>query len=318
MNTNNKYSVGEFISRRSFSIYLKGFAMGVADIIPGVSGGTIAFITGIYDDLIKSVSSIDHNLVKLVLKFKIKDIFNRLNVLFLAPLAFGILSAIISTSKLVHYLLHHHAEATWSLFFGLIGASIYVIGKQVQDKFNWKNIVALFFGGVIGYTLVSLIPVATPKAHWFIFLCGMIAITAMILPGISGSFLLVILGKYTEITGALKSILKLESLVTVIVFSFGALAGLISFSKLLKYLLSNYREIALSFLTGIMLGAMKKIWPWKLVLASKQIGKKVVVTSERLTFPSEINSAVILCFFLMVVGAASVYLLDRLGDKKNQ
>lgn len=318
MSTNNKYSVGEFISRRSFSIYLKGFAMGIADIIPGVSGGTIAFITGIYDDLIKSVSSIDHNLVKLLLKFNIKDIFDRLNILFLAPLAFGILSAIISTSKLVHYLLHHHAEATWSLFFGLIGASIYVIGKQVQDKFHWKNILGFFFGGVIGYTLVSLIPVATPNAHWFIFLCGMVAITAMILPGISGSFLLVILGKYTEITGALKSILRPESLVTVIVFSFGALAGLISFSKLLKYLLSNYRELALSLLTGIMLGAMKKIWPWKLVLASKQIGKKVVVTSERLAFPSEINGAVILCFFLMVVGAASVYLLDRLGDKKNQ
>lgn len=318
MSTNNNYSVGEFLSRRSLSIYLKGFAMGIADIIPGVSGGTIAFITGIYDDLIKSVSSIDHNLIKLLLELKIKNIFDRLNILFLVPLVFGILSAIISTSKLVHYLLHHHAQATWSLFFGLIGASIYVIGKQVEDRLYWKNIISFFFGAVIGYSLVNLIPVATPNAHWFIFLCGMIAITAMILPGISGSFLLVILGKYTEITGALKSILRPESILTVIVFSFGALTGLILFSKLLKYLLSNYRQIALSFLTGIMLGAMKKIWPWKLVLASEKIGTKVLVTSERLIFPSEINSSVMLCFFLMLAGAASVYFLDRLGDNKNQ
>jgi putative membrane protein len=313
MSKDNKNAQG-FSLRRSFFIYIRGFAMGIADIIPGVSGGTIAFITGIYDDLLKSVSAIDHHLVLKILKLKFKDAYHQVNGNFIAPLFVGILTAIISTSKLVHYLLHSHPEKTWSLFFGLIAASIFIIAKQVEAKLYWKNLVGFSLGIMFGFSLVSLIPVVTPDSYFFLLICGMIAITAMILPGISGSFFLVILGKYATVTGALKDLLNLENFKIVLVFSIGALIGLVSFSKFLKWLLTEHRAITLSALTGIMLGAMKKIWPWRNILATKTVGTKLVVTSERFVFPSELSSHVMLCIILMFVGAALVLLLEKISN----
>lgn len=296
-------------------IFLKGFAMGVADIIPGVSGGTIAFITGIYDDLLGSVSQINRALFELVLKFKLKDIFNHMNGKFLLPLGIGILTAIISTSRLVHYLLNNHPEQTWATFFGLIGASIYFIGKKVENKFHPTTLGFFVSGAIFGYVMVSLIPVQTPENPFFIFLCGMIAITAMILPGISGSFLLVILGKYAYITGALKHPTSISSLEIILAFCAGCFVGLASFSKFLKYLLSHHRSWTLAALTGIMLGAMKKLWPWKNILDTKTVGKKIIVTSEKLIIPTDWGSAEYLCIALMILGAASVIAIEWFSNR---
>ena len=241
-------------------IWMKGVGMGAADVRPGLSGGTIAFLTGIYQELIDSIRSIDLKAMKLLFTGKIGQFWKKINGNFLVAVLLGILVSFFSLAKLMTYLMVHHPVPLWAFFFGLIISSAFLILKDI--KFNFSAIVSLMCGLAIGVAICLLSPAETPDAWWFIFLCGAIAICAMILPGISGSFILLLLGKYQYMLGALTAL----DFPTILLFAAGALLGIIAFSHFLSWLLKNYYNMAISLLSGIMIGSLVKVWPWQLVL----------------------------------------------------
>lgn len=246
-------------------VAVKGACMGAADVIPGVSGGTIAFITGIYDQLIGSINSINGTALKLFFSGKFKEFWKHINGSFLVSLFCGILVSVLSLAGLMQYLLEHHPIQTWAFFFGLIVASSIFILRGIQ---GWSMKSAMFpvLGVVLGIVVCTLSPTQTPDALWFIFLSGAIAICAMILPGISGSFILLILGKYKYIMGAITGLTTGaavgESLVILCVFAVGAVCGILAFSRLLHWLLARFNKETLMVLAGFIIGSLVKVWPW--------------------------------------------------------
>ncbi len=244
-------------------ITLKGIAMGAADVVPGVSGGTIAFITGIYDELLKSIKSINITAIKLLFTGKFKQFMDHINGYFLFSLLLGIGISVLSLAKLMVWLLTNHPIQIWSFFFGLIIASTVLVAVTVKE-WNWKTILSSLIGAGIAYYITIASPTTTPDAYWFIFLSGAIAICAMILPGISGSFILLLLGKYTFIMNAISEI-KLD---IIFIFIVGAGIGIIAFSHFLTWLLNKYNNITIALLTGFMVGSLNKVWPWKETLES--------------------------------------------------
>ena len=296
-------------------LYIKGFLMGIADLIPGVSGGTIAFITGIYDTLLDAAASIDKTFIKHVLKFEIKAAIAHLHFRFIIPLVFGMFTAMITLARVMHYLINEQPIPTWALFFGLIGASIIVIWNKLDDHFSPVNLLIISIGAIFAYIMVSLIPVDTPDALWFIYLCGIIGITAMILPGLSGSFLLLILGKYEYITAALKNPFAEGAPLILVIFIMGTATGLMSFSKILNFFMKNYRVKTMAFLTGILIGSMKKVWPWKEVLESKIVRGKTKIIREMNIMPTEFNNEVTVAIALMLIGFIFVLVLEKKSSK---
>ena len=240
---------------------LKGMAMGAADVVPGVSGGTIAFIVGIYDELINSIKSINVHSIKLLFTGKIAAFWKAINGNFLCSLLLGIGISVFSLAKLITYLLVHEPVLVWSFFFGLVLASTWFVSKDIKE-WNWKTITSFILGALVAYYITVATPAETPTNLFFIFLCGAIAICAMILPGISGSFILVLLGKYFYIMEAINTL----DLVILGVFAVGVFLGITSFSHVLSYALKNFRNITLAVLTGFMLGSLNKVWPWKEVV----------------------------------------------------
>lgn len=244
--------------RNYLLLILRGCAMGAADVVPGVSGGTIAFITGIYEELIDSIKGIDLQAVKLLLKLKFADFWKKVNGNFLLSVVLGIAISIFSLAKLMTWLLEHHPIYIWSFFFGLIIASSVLVAKEIK-QWNIFTIISLIAGVCAAYTITVMTPAETPNTWWFIILSGAIAICAMILPGISGAFILLLLGKYSYILGAVSSL----NIGVILLFIVGAIAGIISFSHLLSWLLKNYHTLTVSLLTGFMVGSLNKVWPWK-------------------------------------------------------
>ena len=246
-------------------IAVKGACMGAADVIPGVSGGTIAFITGIYDQLIGSINSINGEAIKLFFSGRFKEFWKHINGSFLVSLFCGILFSVLTLAGLMQYLLEHHPIQTWAVFFGLIVASSIFILKGIEG-WNMKYVIFVILGIILGVVVCTLSPTQTPDALWFIFLSGAIAICAMILPGISGSFILLILGKYKFIMGAITGLTSGaavgESMVILSVFAVGAVCGLLSFSKFLHWLLGRYHKQTLLVLAGFIIGSLVKVWPW--------------------------------------------------------
>ena len=246
-------------------IAVKGACMGAADVIPGVSGGTIAFITGIYDQLIGSINSINGEAIKLFFNGRFKEFWKHINGSFLVSLFCGILFSVLTLAGLMQYLLEHHPIQTWAFFFGLIVASSIFILKGIEG-WNMKYVIFVILGIILGVVVCTLSPTQTPDALWFIFLSGAIAICAMILPGISGSFILLILGKYKFIMGAITGLTSGaavgESMVILSVFAVGAVCGLLSFSKFLHWLLGRYHKQTLLVLAGFIIGSLVKVWPW--------------------------------------------------------
>ncbi|MEG1699888.1 MAG: DUF368 domain-containing protein [Alistipes sp.] len=240
---------------------LKGCAMGMADVVPGVSGGTIAFISGIYEELINSIRSIDVEAVKLLAKFRFADFWRHINGRFLLPVLLGIGTAIFSLARLMTYLLTHHPIAIWSFFFGLIIASSLLVAKQV-GHWNYKTITAFVIGAIAAWFITVATPTETPTSWWFILLSGAIAICAMILPGISGAFILLLLGKYQYLMQAVGNL----DIPVILIFIVGAAAGIISFSHLLAWLLKHWHDITVTLLMGFMVGSLNKVWPWKEVV----------------------------------------------------
>lgn len=292
-------------------IMLKGVGMGAADVVPGVSGGTIAFIVGIYDELINSIKSIDANSLKLFFTGKWGAFWNAINGNFLFSLVLGVAISVFSLAKIIIWLLTDHPIMVWSFFFGLVMASTWFVGKDIKE-WNIKTIPAFLIGAAIAYYITVATPAQTPTNLLFIFLCGAIAICAMILPGISGSFILLLLGKYSYIMEALTTL----NLVVIIVFLAGACIGITSFSRVLSYTLKNFRNITLAVLTGFMLGSLNKVWPWKQTLEyftdSHGVQKPLVETN---IFP---NEHVIEAIVLMAVGFFLVYFIEKLSTKTSK
>lgn len=244
--------------RETFFLFLKGLGMGSADIIPGVSGGTIAFITGIYEELISSIKSIDLEALKLLLAGNLPVFWKKINGRFLVILLSGILISLLSLATLISGLMHTHPIQLWSFFFGLIVISALVVCRGIK-KWRLNVMLALVIGCTVAYLITTITPAETPENTVAIFLSGVIAICAMILPGISGSFILIILGKYVFIVNALMEM----NLGVIAVFSCGCVLGLISFSRIISWLFKKYHDITIAILAGFMVGALNKVWPWK-------------------------------------------------------
>lgn len=246
-------------------VTVKGACMGAADVIPGVSGGTIAFITGIYDDLIGSLNSINKTALQLFFSGRFKEFWKHINGNFLVSLLCGIFVSVISLAGLMQYLLECHPIQTWAFFFGLIVASSIFILRGVEG-WDLKTVLFLIFGVILGIVVCTLSPTTTPDALWFIFLSGAIAICAMILPGISGSFILLILGKYQYIMSCISNLTSGEaigeSLLILCVFAVGAVSGILAFSRFLHWLLGKYNKETLIVLAGFIIGSLVKVWPW--------------------------------------------------------
>lgn len=310
------YSPGPRSVRSSVLLMTKGLCMGAADTVPGVSGGTIALITGIYEDLLTAIKSANTKMAASILSFDFKAALCELHIRFILSLFLGIAIAIISLARLMNYLLAHHAVLTWSLFFGLIAASIWVVGKQVE-KWTPGTGVSFLAGAAGAYVVVSLMPATTPETLWFIFLSGMLAICAMILPGLSGAFILLILGKYEFIISTLENPFIAQNMVIIAVFVSGCAIGLAGFARFLKLLLSKYHSLTLAFLAGLMLGSMRKIWPWKETLETAMIHGKLRVLRESNVWPQTFDANLIFAVCLILAGFFAVLALERLSRIRN-
>ena len=247
--------------RRYILTFLKGIGMGAADVIPGVSGGTIAFLTGIYSELLNSIKSISIKNLKLLLTGKFKEFSEAVNLKFLVAVGGGILISIFSLARLMQYLLVHHPIPLWSFFMGLIAASAIYVLKEI-DKWSLTHILSLIAGIIVAAWICLVSPSETTEAYWFIFISGVIAICAMILPGISGSFILLLLGKYAFIMKAVTEF----NIPVLLIFAAGATIGIISFSHFLTWLLKKYYKPTLCVLAGFMIGSLVKVWPWKRII----------------------------------------------------
>ncbi|MCD8414760.1 DUF368 domain-containing protein [Tenacibaculum dicentrarchi] len=296
-------------------IILKGIAMGAADVVPGVSGGTIAFISGIYEELLNAISAVNLDLFKILKKEGVKSAWAQLNGNFLAALFTGIFISIISLAKAIKWLLINQPILLWAFFFGLVLASIIYIVKQVKHwsfKGIFIGVLAVFFG-----YLITVLPAVNGQEVSYLFLVfsGAIASCAMILPGISGSYILLLIGVYPLVMNALTN----SELKTISAIVIGVMIGLTTFSKLLKWLFYNYKNEMLIALTGLMLGSLNKVWPWKTVLTTYTDRHGVVkplLEKSVLPFSYDGNPELMYALILIIVGFSLILLLEKLAVKK--
>ena len=298
-------------------LFFKGVAMGAADIVPGVSGGTIALITGIYEELIESIKNINLRLFKTLFTKGFKTFWHDLNGNFLLTLALGIMSSILLLAQFISYLLLNHEFKIWGFFFGLILSSGILIYREVNNITS-SSLTYLFLGILIASIISISGPTTTPNNYFFIFLTGSIAICAMILPGISGSFILLLLSKYEFIINSIKDF-KFDVL---IVFALGCIFGLLLFSRFLSYLFLNYKDYVLSLLSGFLFGSLLKVWPFKTIIETRINSdgiKEAFVTRPALPNTGNIEEII---FFIMfsIVGYLLIYFLQKksIQDNKEQ
>ncbi|MEX2484616.1 MAG: DUF368 domain-containing protein [Brumimicrobium sp.] len=301
---------------QSVGITLRGMAMGAADVIPGVSGGTIAFITGIYEELIDSLSNINLKALKKLKSEGVKSFWNHINGNFFLALFLGILISVFSLAKLVTYLLETSPVLIWSFFFGLVLASALLIMKTIR-KWSIVTVFALILGTIIAGFISSIEVTASGGDSWYIMLSGAIAICAMILPGISGAFILVLLGAYDIVITGIKDF----DYKVITLFGIGCIIGLLSFSKLLKYLFNHFKNFVLALLSGFLFGSLLKIWPWKNKTGEEPIvvhsdGKEDWMMTNVLPESYVGDSQLIGAILLAIVGLAVVLVLGLVGPKE--
>ena len=289
--------------------------MGAADVVPGVSGGTIAFISGIYEELIDSISKVNLKTLKLWKQEGFLSMWRELNANFLVSLLIGIGLSIVSLAKLIRHLLENQPILIWSFFFGLVLASIIYVAKQIT-RWNLGAIILLLAGTFVAYFITTLSPQTTNASYPYVFMSGALAICAMILPGISGSFILLLLGMYKPVLDAIH--FRDFSLLATLML--GAIVGLLSFSRLLKWLFDHYENLTLALLTGFIVGSLNKIWPWKEVLASEIFNGKLKVLEEKsvLPFSYEGDHQLGLALLLAAAGFLFILFLERMAKKKKE
>ena len=287
--------------------------MGIANVIPGVSGGTIALITGIYEDLIHSLKSFDKNALKLIISIDIKGFIKHTNLYFLLAIFGGSIVSVFSIASLFKYLFINYPILIWAFFFGLIIASIYFVGKRI-NKWNISTIISLITGTLVAITLSFMTPASENDNLYFVFLCGIIGISGMMLPGLSGSFILILMGNYELLM--VTAITELN-IILLSIFFIGSAFGLISFSHMLSWVFKHYKNQTLALLTGFIIGSLSVIWPWKEVSERIIIKGKEKIITYKWHFPNELNTETILALLLILVGILSVYFLENFAiDKK--
>lgn len=297
-------------------ISLKGMAMGAADVVPGVSGGTIAFISGIYEELLTTISNINLSLLTVLKKEGLKAAWKQANANFLAALLLGVAISVVSLAKGISFLLANQPILVWGFFFGLVLASVLYVGKQI-DKWRVQEILALIVAGALAYYVTIAEPMVSDDASFlFLFLSGALAICAMILPGISGAFILVLLGAYEAILTAVHS----RDLQSIAVVGLGCIIGLLSFSRVLKWMFANYKNTTLAGLTGFIIGSLNKIWPWKETLTTRINSKGIEVpVLQDSVLPTNYSgdAQLTVAILLAVVGFALILGLEKLASHKS-
>ncbi len=294
----------------------RGLAMGAADLVPGVSGGTVAFITGIYEELIETISNINFNLIKTLRTEGFKAFWLQLNGNFIVPLIAGILISMASLANLFSYLLDSFSVLVWSFFFGLVIASIQLMSKQIK-KWNISTILGFVIGAIIAFSITILPPTQQADANWYLLMSGAIAICAMILPGISGAFILLLLGSYQTFITAIKEL----DLIKIAIFGLGCIIGLLTFSRVLKWMFKKYEYITIAVLSGFLLGSLNKLWPWKEVLSTRinSHGETVPFIESNVSpfsfetitqTPNQIGLSIVFC----IIGFLIIFVLEKFGN----
>ncbi len=305
--------------KRAFKDYLlialRGLGMGAADVVPGVSGGTIAFITGIYEELVHAIKSIDRTALGHLLHGRISAAWKHVNGSFLLAVFSGVAVAVFSLAKVLEFLLHEHPVFIWSFFFGLILASSYVVSRRVQ-QWDYSNLVALVGGTGLAFYISSVSPATTTDAFWFIVLAGALASCAMILPGISGSFILLLLGKYRFALEAVN-----EGIVSrLLLLAAGAAAGIVLFSNLLSFLLKRFHDATVAVLVGFMVGSLNKIWPWKQTLETIVVEGEVKPLIEKNVLPQigDASDQVFAALLLMLAGMLLILVIELVSKRQHK
>lgn len=299
----------KYVLGRSIRLLVTGFAMGIADLIPGVSGGTIAFLSGIYEELLQSIKEVSGRAPRLLLQGKVRAALSAVPFHFLVPLLLGIFAAIFSLANVLSWLLETYPSFVWAFFFGLVLASTLIVLKRVV-RWDLSDKLAFVVSTVVTYFVVGMVPVETPTNLLFMFFSGMIAICAMILPGISGSFILLLLGKYQQILTAVTE----RDFLLLAVFATGCALGLALFARFLTWLFAHHHDISVAILAGIMLGSIRKIWPWKEFVSVPD----TAVLVEKNILPAALDGPVMLSIALCLIGVWLVYYLDRKKLVKEQ
>ncbi|MCG8346724.1 MAG: DUF368 domain-containing protein [Chloroflexales bacterium] len=291
-------------------LYFTGIAMGIADLIPGVSGGTMAFILGIYAELLDAIKSFNLDVARLALRFKLREAISQIPLAFLVVLVAGIGSAAFSLAHLMSWLLENQPIFLFSFFFGLILASILAVGAHI----TWlpQSIGALIAGAIGAYIIVGAVPLDMPHDPLTLFLSGSVAIMAMILPGISGSFILLILGQYDFVLTAVKEL----DILTLIPVGLGAVLGLMGFSRVLSWLLKQYHNVTVAVLVGFMIGSLRVIWPWKEILETRIVDGEVIPIAQRNILPT-VGAELWLALLLCIAGFLIVTVLDHMQSRSN-
>lgn len=295
-----------------WSTFIRGMGMGAADVVPGVSGGTIAFITGIYQRLIFAINAIGPDAFRTLVNDGLPGFWKKIDGNFLLTLFAGILVSVFSLAKLITWLLEEHAILIWSFFFGLIITSVHFVGKQVKA---WRLLPVLTFiaGTAIAWYITTLPPMSTEADLWFVFVSGAIAVCAMILPGISGSFILLLMGSYEMVLNAIKNLdfLRLS------VFAVGCAIGILSFARLMKWMFNHFYSATIALLAGFLLGSLNKVWPWKTVVESRIVdGEERVIQEKNIlpqTFAEQTNGDPQLLYscLLALLAGTIILLLER-------
>ncbi|MDO5608779.1 MAG: DUF368 domain-containing protein [Capnocytophaga sp.] len=294
-----------------FVITIKGIAMGAADVVPGVSGGTIAFIAGIYEELLASINKINFHSLSILRKEGVGSFWKEINGNFFVALLGGVGLSIFSLAKGITWLLEHHPILVWSFFFGLIVASVVFLAKDVQ-RWNLATVFMFVIGAFVAYFITTLPPFQNSQSLWFLFFSGALAICAMILPGISGAFILVLLGAYNTILEAIGSF----DIKIIAVVGLGAVIGLLSFSRMLKWMFEHYKDITIALLTGFVLGSLNKIWPWKRIVSTYLDSKgneKPFLETNVLPTVYDGNPQLWQAILLMLAGFLVVFLLEKVA-----
>lgn len=288
---------------------LKGVAMGAANVIPGVSGGTIALITNIFERLINSIKSFNVKAAKLLFTGKFKEFEKHTDFIFLASIFLGVFIAIVSIAKIFDFLFNEYPVYIWSFFFGLIVASVYFVGKTVE-KWNASVIISFIIGTSIALMFTFLSPASENQSFVYLMLCGVVAVCSMILPGLSGSFVLLLMGNYQLVAIDAINEVRLDILIPV---GLGAVIGLIAFSHLLSWLYKKFKNQTISLLTGFILGSLGIIWPWKDQITETFKGEEKIIGYD-FNLP-EINTEFFIALLIMIAGYMVIYVMEKQANK---
>ncbi len=293
-----------------FTNFLKGMGVGSANVIPGVSGGTIALITGIFERLINALKSFNLTAIKLFFTGKFREFAKHTDLWFLASVGCGVLAAILTVARIFEYMFANYPIYLWSFFFGMILVSIYYVGITIE-KINFKTVLSFIIGTAIALFIAFGTPAKENCNILYLMICGAVATCSMILPGLSGSFVLVLMGNYQLIMIDAVNDLNLKILIPVVI---GGVVGLLAFSHLLSWIFKNYRDITIAVLTGFILGSMPIIWPWKNDVIT-YFGSEAKVTGYDYYLP-ELNMEFAIALVILLIGAGIIVLTEKMAKNK--